>query len=107
MKHLGLPSRLWLLFICTLLASPLAVATLHFPPPAAFGQILYNLFYTFHVLILTIPILGCLIAYYFLAETWFAVLFTVIVEIVPPEVNPWNYSHSLLISKTVNTILLT
>jgi len=64
-KHLGLPSRLWLLFICTLLASPLAVATLHFPPPAAFG---------------------CLIAYYFLAETWFAVLFTVIVEIVPPEV---------------------
>ena len=33
------------------------------------------------------PFLGCLIAYYFLAETWFAVLFTVIVEIVPPEVN--------------------
>lgn len=29
---------------------------------------------------------GCLIAYYFLAETWFAVLFTVIVEIVPPEI---------------------
>ena len=28
----------------------------------------------------------CLIAYYFLAETWFAVLFTVIVEIVEPEV---------------------
>ena len=29
---------------------------------------------------------GCLILYYFLAETWFAVLFTVIVEIVEPEV---------------------
>jgi len=64
-KYLGLPSRLWLLFICTLLASPFAVGTLYFPPPGAFG---------------------CLIAYYFLAETWFAVLFTVIVEIVEPEV---------------------
>jgi len=64
-KYLGVPSRLWLLFICTLLAAPLAVGTLHFPPPGAFG---------------------CLIGYYFLAETWFAVLFTVIVEIVPPEI---------------------
>jgi len=64
-KVLGLPSRLWLLSVCTLLAAPLAVGTLHFPPPGAFG---------------------CLIGYYFLAETWFAVLFTVIVEIVNPEV---------------------
>jgi len=64
-KYLGLPSRLWLLAICTILASPFAVGTLYFPPPGAFG---------------------CLILYYFLAETWFAVLFTVIVEIVEPEV---------------------
>jgi len=64
-KFLGLPSRLWLLSACTLLAAPLAVGTLYFPPPAAFG---------------------CLILYYFFAETWFAVLFTVIVEIVDPEV---------------------
>ena len=34
----------------------------------------------------TLLVSGCLIAYYFLAETWFAVLFTVIVEIVPPEI---------------------
>ena len=37
-------------------------------------------------LLLIIIIPGCLILYYFLAETWFAVLFTVIVEIVEPEV---------------------
>ena len=65
MKFLGLPSRLWLLSACTLVSSPLALGTLHFPPPGAFG---------------------CLILYYFFAETWFAVLFTVIVEIVDPEV---------------------
>jgi len=64
-KYLGLPSRLWLLSACTILAAPLAVGTLYFPPPGG---------------------LYCLIAYYFLAETWFAVLFTVIVEIVEPEV---------------------
>ena len=44
---------------------------------------------------------GCLIAYYFLAETWFAVLFTVIVEIVPPEIR-WKervifiHSHQII-----------
>ena len=65
-KFLGLHSRLWLLSACTLLSSPLAVGTLYFPPPGAFGF---------------------LILYYFFAETWFAVLFTVIVEIVNPEVD--------------------
>ena len=38
-NHLGVHSRLWLLFVCTLLAAPLAVGTLHFPPPGAFGEI--------------------------------------------------------------------
>ena len=37
-SHLGIHSRLWLLFVCTLLAAPLAVGTLHFPPPGAFGE---------------------------------------------------------------------
>ena len=37
-NHLGVHSRLWLLFVCTLLAAPLAVGTLHFPPPGAFGE---------------------------------------------------------------------
>jgi len=64
-KYFGLASRLWLLSACTILAAPLAVGTLYFPPPGG---------------------MGCLIVYYFLAETWFAVLFTVIVEIVDPEV---------------------
>ena len=32
--------------------------------------------------------------YYFLAETWFAVLFTVIVEIVDPEVKLINNVHN-------------
>jgi len=62
---LGLHSRLWLLSLCTILAAPLAAGVLYFPPPGA---------------------MGFLIAYYFFAETWFAVLFTVIVEIVDVEV---------------------
>ena len=63
--RLGLPSRLWLLSVCTILAAPLAALTLFLDPPGA---------------------MFTLIAYYLLAETWFAVLFTVIVEIVDPEV---------------------
>eukprot|EP00092_Neocalanus_flemingeri_P055973 GFUD01066284.1.p1 GENE.GFUD01066284.1~~GFUD01066284.1.p1 ORF type:complete len:509 (-),score=75.50 GFUD01066284.1:55-1581(-) len=62
---LGLHSRLWLLAACTLIAAPFAAGTLYYDPPGA---------------------MGFLIAYYFFAETWFAVLFTVIVEIVDPEV---------------------
>jgi len=64
-KYFGLASRLWFLSACTLLAAPLAVGTLYFKPPEA---------------------MYCLIAYYFFAETWFAILFTVIVEIVDVEV---------------------
>ena len=50
---------------CTLLASPLAFITLYLDPPYS---------------------MGTLILYYLFAETWFAVLFTVIVEIVEPDV---------------------
>lgn len=64
-SRLGLPSRLWLLSLATLLACPLAAATLTLTPPAA---------------------MGALCTYYLFAETWFAVLFTVIVEVVPAEV---------------------
>jgi len=63
--RLGLHSRLWLLAGCTLIAAPLALATLYLQPPTA---------------------MATLILYYLFSETWFAVLFTVIVEIVEPEV---------------------
>ena len=63
--RLGLPSRLWLLALATLLATPLAAATLLLAPP---------------------PAMAALAAYYLFAETWFAILFTVIVEVVEPEI---------------------
>jgi len=63
--RLGLYSRLWLLGVCTVVATPFAVLTLHLDPPHAFGTLLL---------------------YYFFAETWFAILFTVLVEIVPSSV---------------------
>ena len=47
------------------MAAPCAAGVLSVDPPAAFGF---------------------LMAYYFLAETWFAILFTVLAEIVPFEV---------------------
>jgi len=64
-SKLGLHSRLWLLAACTLAAAPFAAGVLYLDPPIA---------------------MGALIGYYLFAETWFAVLFTVIVEIVEPEV---------------------
>jgi len=64
-SKLGLHSRLWLLAACTIAAAPLAAGVLFYDPPGA---------------------MGFLICYYLFAETWFAVLFTVIVEIVEPEV---------------------
>ena len=63
--RLGLHSRLWLLAACTIIAAPLATATLYLHPPAS---------------------MATLVVYYLFSETWFAVLFTVIVEIVEPEV---------------------
>jgi len=63
--RLGLYSRLWLLGVCTVVATPFAVLTLHLDPPHAFGTLLL---------------------YYFFAETWFSILFTVLVEIVPSSI---------------------
>ena len=48
-----------------IIAAPLAAGVLTIDPPKAFGF---------------------LMAYYIMAETWFAILFTVLVEIVPPQV---------------------
>ena len=58
----GLHSRLWVQSGFLILAAPFAALTLYLKPP-----------YCFIALAL----------YYFFAETWFAILFTVIVEIVP------------------------
>ena len=58
----GLHSRLWVQSGFLILATPFAALTLYLRPP-----------YCFIALAL----------YYFFAETWFAILFTVIVEIVP------------------------
>ena len=63
--RLGLHSRLWLLSVCTIIAAPLAAATLYLQPPKS---------------------MATLVIYYLFSETWFAVLFTVIVEIVEPDV---------------------
>jgi len=61
-KKFGLHSRLWVQSVFLLLATPFAVLTLYLQPP-----------YCFIALAL----------YYLFAETWFAILFTVVVEIVP------------------------
>ena len=55
-------SRLWLLGGFHILATPFAALTLYLSPPWAFAS---------------------LMGYYFFAETWFAILFTVILELVP------------------------
>lgn len=64
-RKLGLHTRLWVLALSQILASPLAAGVLSVEPPYCFV---------------------CLLFYYFFAETWFAVLFTVIVEVVPADV---------------------
>ena len=61
----GIPSRLLFLAFCSFISAPLAAGTLYFDPPDA---------------------MGCLVIYYFFAEMWFGSLFTVIVEVVDPEV---------------------
>lgn len=64
-RTMGLHSRLWILSFTLFIASPLSIGVLSIDPP-----------YTFAFLLL----------YYFFAETWFGVLFTVIVEVVPQNV---------------------
>eukprot|EP00091_Calanus_sinicus_P014436 TRINITY_DN3197_c0_g1_i1.p1 TRINITY_DN3197_c0_g1~~TRINITY_DN3197_c0_g1_i1.p1 ORF type:complete len:463 (-),score=120.15 TRINITY_DN3197_c0_g1_i1:123-1511(-) len=64
-KKFGLHSRLWVQSGFLTLATPFAALTIYLEPPYCFIS---------------------LALYYFCAETWFAILFTVIVEIVDPEV---------------------
>ena len=61
-KKFGLHSRLWVQSAFLTLATPFAALTIYLEPPYCF---------------ITLAL------YYFCAETWFAILFTVIVEIVP------------------------
>jgi MFS family permease len=75
-KRMGIRSRLWLLGGFHLLATPFAALTLHLSPPYAFAT---------------------LMGYYFFAETWFAILFTVILEIVPDNVRSITVSTFLFI----------
>jgi len=77
---LGLHSRLWVLSGFTLLSVPFACLCLYFEPPTA---------------------LVMLLLYYFCAETWFAILFTVIVEIVNPDVKAISIALFLFIMNNI------
>jgi len=78
--RLGVHSRLWLLAVATILATPLAAMTLHFEPPMAFITLLF---------------------YYFFAETWFSLLFTVLVEIVPVSIRSISIGTFLFLMNNV------
>jgi len=77
---LGLHSRLWLLSICTLMATPFAILTLYLEPPHAFAT---------------------LFGYYFFAETWFSLLFTVVVEVVPASIRSGSVGTFLFLMNNV------
>lgn len=64
-QRLGLRARLWLLGAMLLISSPFAFMVLYFPPPES---------------------CYILLVYYLFAETWFSILFTIIVELVPAAV---------------------
>ena len=66
------------------MAAPFAVGALSVDPPGAFGF---------------------LMVYYFLAETWFAILFTVLVEIVPNEVRSVCIGWRTVVESPVKTRL--
>jgi len=78
--RLGVHSRLWLLGVATIFATPLAAMTLHFDPPIAFITLLF---------------------YYFFAETWFSLLFTVLVEIVPVSIRSISIGTFLFLMNNV------
>jgi len=77
---LGLHSRLWVLSAFTLISVPFACLTLYCTPPTA---------------------LVMLLLYYFCAETWFAILFTVIVEIVNQDVKAISIALFLFIMNNI------
>merc|ERR1711915_410530 len=79
-KKMGLKSRLWLLGGFHILATPFAALTLYLSPPWAFAS---------------------LMGYYFFAETWFAILFTVILELVPENTRSITVSMFLFIMNNI------
>jgi len=79
-KKMGIRSRLWLLGAFHIIATPFAVLTLYVSPPWAFA---------------------CLMGYYFFAETWFAILFTVILELVPENTRGITVSMFLFIMNNI------
>jgi len=86
-KRFGLASRLWVQCGFLTLALPCAVLTLYLPPPFCFIALL---------------------AYYFCAETWFAILFTVLSAIVPPDTRAFCTAFFLFFMNLVagNLVLL-
>merc|ERR1712062_278584 len=76
----GVHSRLWLLGLFTLLATPFSLLTLHFDPPYAFTTLIF---------------------YYFFAETWFSLVFTVLVEIVPASIRSFCIGTFLFLMNNV------
>lgn len=78
--RLGLHSRLWVLSVFTLIAVPFSCLTLYCEPPTA---------------------LVMLLIYYFCAETWFAILFTVIVEVVDKNVKAISIALFLFIMNNI------
>ena len=98
--RLGLHSRLWVLSAFTMLSVPFAFLTLYtpvspFPRSRNLTKLIFrkhsecNLKKTFQPITSWIMLL----IYYFCAETWFAILFTVIIEVVKPEVKGIRYTR--------------
>jgi len=79
-KYLGVHSRLWMQTVFLLLALPFSALTLFLEPPYCFIA---------------------LMAYYFLAETWFAILFTVITEIVPADTRAFSVAVFMFLMNMV------
>ena len=72
--------RLWMQTVFLLLALPFSALTLYLKPPYCFIS---------------------LMAYYFFSETWFAILFTVITEIVPPETRAFSVAVFMFLMNMV------
>jgi len=79
-KKVGLPARAWVLSGSQLLAAPFAVGVLLAPPPYSFL---------------------CLLGAYFFAETWFGILFAILVELVPADVRSFTVGVFLFIMVNV------
>ena len=96
--RLGLHSRLWVLSAFTMLSVPFAFLTLYnpvspFPRSRNLTKFIFRKHSECNLKKKFQPITSwiMLLIYYFCAETWFAILFTVIIEVVKPEVKGIRY----------------